>query len=507
LTLPENHRRKFTMFRFVFSSHSYRSLHATCLLAGLMLFPLAASLAEGAPSLSALGQQITDFDNSPQYRFAPETAAHARALLVAAQKAEQEQDATGRDQAMREAVEALTNARRTARGFRKKYAATLKLEQAASEAAGSMLDSGLTTAESTMNGLIHAFEHGQFNDSAPLAESAYTQLLTVLRRTLPAILQKTDEILLQAKRSGAKRYAPVTYNLAKQWLADALAYTDGLSHTWPARPRLGMRLAARADEIARQVRQWRKKPGSYEELVLKARDERLDMGRALALPLDKDDPSFDVAADRIIKGIQQQRLALAAQQQRHEQQLAALEKQYAHQIREKNAALRDELTQAQGKQMGELKEAFRAKLERETFESRRQKKLGTLFKKDEVEILANVDGSMLLRLTALQFASGRTSIDKKYFDLLSRVRSGLALYPERKIVIEGHTDNRGEPDINQRVSLRRAETVRDFLRAAGMDGSRLKALGYGEVHPVASNDYERGRAMNRRIDIIIQAAK
>jgi len=49
--------------------------------------------------------------------------------------------------------------------------------------------------------------------------------------------------------------------------------------------------------------------------------------------------------------------------------------------------------------------------------------------------------------------------------------------------------------------------VRDFLVAAGMEASRLKALGYGEVRPIASNDYERGLAMNRRIDIIIRAGK
>ncbi|HCS12681.1 MAG TPA: hypothetical protein DIW28_02655, partial [Zetaproteobacteria bacterium] len=138
---------------------------------------------------------------------------------------------------------------------------------------------------------------------------------------------------------------------------------------------------------------------------------------------------------------------------------------------------------------------------------RRQQKLSELFKKDETEISANVAGSLLLRISALQFGSGATGIDKKYYDLLSRVRNGLDLYPDRKIVIEGHTDNRGEPDVNQRLSLKRAETVRDFLIAAGMDGSRLKALGYGEVRPIASNDYDRGLAMNRRIDIIIQAGK
>jgi len=252
---------------------------------------------------------------------------------------------------------------------------------------------------------------------------------------------------------------------------------------------------------------WRKKPDSYEELVLKGRDERLAMARALGMPLDTSNPMADVDAARIVEAIGQQRAAVQKQQQKYQQQLTALEAGYQQRLAEKTDELRNELGQQQGAQMSELKEAFRAKLERETFETRRQQKLSELFKKDETEISANVDGSLLLRISALQFGSGATGIDKKYYDLLSRVRNGLDLYPDRKIVIEGHTDNRGEPDVNQRLSLKRAETVRDFLIAAGMDGSRLKALGYGEVRPIASNDYDRGLAMNRRIDIIIQAGK
>jgi len=121
-----------------------------------------------------------------------------------------------------------------------------------------------------------------------------------------------------------------------------------------------------------------------------------------------------------------------------------------------------------------------------------------------VEILVNLDGSLLIRLSALKFAPGKTTISQKYFDLLSRLKTGLEQYPDRKITIEGHTDNKGDAKANQKLSLKRAEVVRDFLTAAGMSNGRLKALGYGEVRPVASNDYERGRAMNRRIDIIIQ---
>ena len=65
----------------------------------------------------------------------------------------------------------------------------------------------------------------------------------------------------------------------------------------------------------------------------------------------------------------------------------------------------------------------------------------------------------------------------------------------------------GEVKANQKLSLKRAEAVRDFLIAAGTDAGRLKALGYGEVRPIASNEFKKGRAMNRRIDVAIAAAE
>jgi len=488
----------------MFRSHFYRPVLTICLLAIILLLTPPASADDAVPSLSSLQQQIDDFANSPQYRFAHDSTARARAMLAAATMAEKRQDAAARDQAASQALEALSNAQRIAEDFKAKYATTLKLEQAAREASGNIPDSSLIAAQETLSDLIRAFEQGRLNDSAMLAEDANKQFLAVLHSKLPPLLEKTDAALLAASRKNAKRYAPVTYGYARKWLADALAYNDGLSDKWPEHPRLGLKLANRASALAEQIMQWRKKPDSYEELVLKARQNRLAAAQALGLNIDEADPSTDIDNARIIEAIRKEKQRIHKQQEAYQQQITALEAQYQLRLSEKTDSLRTELTQQQGEQMSAMKEAFRAKLERETFETRRQQKLGELFKKGEVEILANVDGSLLLRLTALQFASGVTGIDKKYYDLLSRVRNGLDLYPDRKVVIEGHTDNRGEPKINQRLSLRRAETVRDFLIAAGMDGSRLKALGYGEVRPIASNDYDRGRAMNRRIDIIIQ---
>jgi len=495
------------MNAFVSRSHAFNYLPIACLLAVLLLIPVTARAEQPVPSLSSLEQQISDFVNGPDYRFAPDSTARARAMLAASTMAERRQDAVSRDQGALETVEALDSARRLARDFKDKFSEQLKLETAALEAVGVIPDSGLATAQAALSDLIRAFEQGQLNESAAYAESTKEQFLAVVKDKLPAILQRTDAALLAASRSGAKRYAPVTYAYAQKWLADALAFNDGLNPKWPEHPRLGLTLAARAQELSENIKQWRKKPESYETLALKARDDRMAAADELGMKMKAGDPTADIEAGQIVEAIRKLKADVQKQQQQYNQKITTLETQYQLKLAEQSEALRNDMTEQQSAQLSEMKEAFRAKLERETFETRRQKKLGELFKKDEVEILANVDGSLLLRLSALQFGSGSTKVNKKYTDLLNRVRNGLDLYADRKIVIEGHTDNRGEPDVNQRLSLKRAETVRDFLIAAGMDGSRLKSLGYGEVRPVASNDYERGMAMNRRIDIIIQAAK
>jgi outer membrane protein OmpA-like peptidoglycan-associated protein len=76
-----------------------------------------------------------------------------------------------------------------------------------------------------------------------------------------------------------------------------------------------------------------------------------------------------------------------------------------------------------------------------------------------------------------------------------------------QFVVEGHTDSRGAKDMNQRLSLARAESVREFLVRQGVDGNRIRAVGRGQSEPVASNDSPEGRANNRRVEIIVQGGQ
>ena len=76
-------------------------------------------------------------------------------------------------------------------------------------------------------------------------------------------------------------------------------------------------------------------------------------------------------------------------------------------------------------------------------------------------------------------------------------------HPERKIVIEGFTDDRGPRETNQQLSERRAAAVRDALVQESVEPERIAVHGYGAAYPVASNDDPAGRQLNRRVEILI----
>jgi len=76
-------------------------------------------------------------------------------------------------------------------------------------------------------------------------------------------------------------------------------------------------------------------------------------------------------------------------------------------------------------------------------------------------------------------------------------------YPERGIVIEGFTDSSGTPEMNQRLSERRAAAVRQALVREGIAPNRIVARGLGASYPVASNDDAGGRQLNRRVEILL----
>jgi outer membrane protein OmpA-like peptidoglycan-associated protein len=79
---------------------------------------------------------------------------------------------------------------------------------------------------------------------------------------------------------------------------------------------------------------------------------------------------------------------------------------------------------------------------------------------------------------------------------------GLEKDPKLRLVITGHTDSIGAEEYNQGLSERRAEAAKEYFVSRGVAPGRLKALGYGETRPIATNATREGRAQNRRVELI-----
>ena len=91
--------------------------------------------------------------------------------------------------------------------------------------------------------------------------------------------------------------------------------------------------------------------------------------------------------------------------------------------------------------------------------------------------------------------------------LLDRAVEVLKTYPEIKLEISGHTDNRGKADFNRDLSQKRADAVRNYLVSRGIAGERIVLVGYGLDKPIADNKTESGRSKNRRTEFRILSAE
>lgn len=103
------------------------------------------------------------------------------------------------------------------------------------------------------------------------------------------------------------------------------------------------------------------------------------------------------------------------------------------------------------------------------------------------------------------FEFGKSTLTTNSRNELDNMAAVFTRYPDTDILVDGHTDSVGSETTNQNLSEKRAAAVSDYLATHGINRSRIRTTGYGEMKPVASNETDGGRAQNRRVEVGIKA--
>ena len=352
-------------------------------------------------------------------------------------------------------------------------------------------------AEEVFLDAARELEDGDSNDAKEEGAEAETLYRSAELYAIKSnILQSAYNLIEQAENVDADDNVPVTLNFAKTLINQSENELENSRYdTDKAR-----NLANQAQYEARHtlflnqyINELDDSDKSLEEIILTVEKPLKDIANMLLINA-RFDQGFDFVAQSIIDQIEVLNDSLSMQSQ----QIASLEQEYTA-LQTENEELRSDLeglTNEQSAISGEVKamREFRQKFTT----------LNELFTNEEARIIRDKNDA-ILRLTGLSFDIGSSVLKPEDFGLLTKVQRAINTFPNSKVIIEGHTDSQGGDDLNMKLSQERADAVKSYLLANMDIGShQMKAVGYGETAPIANNETEQGRGLNRRIDIRIQ---
>jgi outer membrane protein OmpA-like peptidoglycan-associated protein len=246
----------------------------------------------------------------------------------------------------------------------------------------------------------------------------------------------------------------------------------------------------------------------WSEAAIKKTAERL------GAPDMRDQP-FDTQVDNILgtaSSLVSDRDFLSKQSKSQQDELLALKMKSAEEIASLQAKLDIELgklekaeavKRMEQEHLAAEKRAAEEKLASERKFNELYNQVQALFAKEEAECYKQGQ-QMVVRLRGMSFPVGQSLIMPENYALLSKVQQAIRTFESPDITIEGHTDSTGALELNNHLSQKRAEAVRDYLLANSVSTEdKVTSVGYGPSRPLAPNTTTEGRAQNRRIDVII----
>lgn len=386
----------------------------------------------------------------------------------------------------------------------------------ASEIAAITLASLIKTRDDAMNADAPTFAAEQWLEAEDLFESSARRLegddirsarsrgeeAEVLYRDaeLTAIkaqyLSETRALLAEADQRRVERYAPTTLARAATLLQDAERELSENRYDTDYPRSLAQQAnyeARHAIYLAELIREIRDSDATEEDLILRYEDPLIQVAAAADIAA-----RLDSGADPVVLEITT-----------YIEELRALSQMTGIDLDDARARIADleEEIRSLDNQLGGVSQERSALVQRLEAEARIREQFATieqLFTREEARV-SREGNDIIIRLVGLTFPSGSATVAQEYLNLLDRVRQAAAVFPQSRIVIEGHTDSYGSDENNLSLSRERAEAVSAFLAAEfGLATFRMTAVGYGETRPIANNETSQGRARNRRIDIRIE---
>lgn len=313
--------------------------------------------------------------------------------------------------------------------------------------------------------------------------------LTLDLKNVPLEMYQARNALEIAKTQGAEKYASEIFQKAQASLTIAESALAGRKNKREiiSTARQAVQFSEDARKLAVQKREEeqlaeerRASQEAQRRALEKAQQEELQRAQAEAARLKAEADKAKAEAER----------ALAKQKAEEEARMRA----------EADAArVSAEAEQAMARKAAS--EAQLARMQAEEEKAQLRAKLLRIF--NLVLDTRDTERGLVVNMSDVLFDTGKFTLRPEAREKLARLAGIVLNYPELKLEAEGHTDNTGSAEFNQRLSEQRAESVRAYLISQGIAEASISAVGRGFTMPVASNDTAAGRQQNRRVELIV----
>lgn len=425
------------------------------------------------PQISSLNSAVTDSRAKGAELLAPESYKKAIDSLESAMKAAYKGKTDDANEAAAAGLKVIDQMNRDTESNRKLLSEVIVARERAIDAGVIALQSEkLAELDNELKKTSTLAEKGDLEKAKqrrPKLIEDYTQLeLATLKQSTA---DQAKSAIANAKKQGAKKYAPRTLARAEEEMALAVSILDAdrtKTDEADAQARKAKFLAEQSAAITETVKDFDRRDYTMEDVVLWHQSELQGINQPLGAELP-----FNESNEKVVLSMRNAIEQLKLAETRYQKQLQSSE--------QKSLALQQ--------QESETKARF--------------EKVQAMFTEKEANVYRQRQ-NVLISAYGFQFPSGQSEIQTVNFPLMNKISRAINIFPGSRIEITGHTDSTGTDNINQQVSQARARNVGKFLTEVGeIAPDRITTRGYGESRPVASNKTAAGRAENRRVEIKI----